>query len=147
MKGKIQVREEWLQLLPHPHQPTGGVRLLGGHHLGFHRPRSVCCQVHRQITYVCIILKSGSKSEIFWLFNQGCQMVYFQTKIPLYVQFRGPCHLVYFTASMVILCGHIFYGHLVCLFPFWYVVPRKFWQPCFHLVYNLSSSSPFLSIF
>jgi hypothetical protein len=24
----------------------------------------------------------------------------------------------------------IFYGHLVYLFPFRYVVPRKIWQPC-----------------
>jgi hypothetical protein len=24
----------------------------------------------------------------------------------------------------------IFYGHLVYFPPFWYVVPRKIWQPC-----------------
>jgi hypothetical protein len=24
----------------------------------------------------------------------------------------------------------IFYGHLVYFSPFWYVVPRKIWQPC-----------------
>jgi hypothetical protein len=23
-----------------------------------------------------------------------------------------------------------FYGYLVCSFPFWFVVPRKIWQPC-----------------
>jgi hypothetical protein len=23
----------------------------------------------------------------------------------------------------------IFYGHLVYIYPFWYVVPRKIWQP------------------
>jgi hypothetical protein len=28
---------------------------------------------------------------------------------------------------------HIFGGNLVYLFPFWYVVPRKIWQPCFLL--------------
>jgi hypothetical protein len=25
----------------------------------------------------------------------------------------------------------IFYGHFGVFFPFWYVVPRKIWQPCF----------------
>jgi hypothetical protein len=24
----------------------------------------------------------------------------------------------------------IFYGYLVCFSPFWYVIPRKIWQPC-----------------
>jgi hypothetical protein len=30
-----------------------------------------------------------------------------------------------------ILYGHLvhFVGHLVYFFPFWYVVPKKFWQP------------------
>jgi hypothetical protein len=26
----------------------------------------------------------------------------------------------------------IFYGYLVHFFPFWYVQPRKVWQPCGH---------------
>jgi hypothetical protein len=33
-------------------------------------------------------------------------------------------YFVYFTAI-----GYIFYGHLVYFSPFWYVVPRKIWQP------------------
>jgi hypothetical protein len=46
-------------------------------------------------------------------------------------------HLVYFTAIWSIsLAFGIFYGHLVYFvahfgkfFPFWFVVPRKIWQP------------------
>jgi hypothetical protein len=26
----------------------------------------------------------------------------------------------------------ILYGHLVYFYPFWYVVARKIWQPCFN---------------
>jgi hypothetical protein len=64
-----------------------------------------------------------------------CQMAYFQTKntnLGLAMKdiglFYG--HLVYFWPF------GIFYGYLVhfmitwCFFPFWYVVPRKIWQPC-----------------
>jgi hypothetical protein len=53
------------------------------------------------------------------------------------------CHLVYFTAVWSILLPFgLFYCHLlyfvaICyilwlfgiIFPFWYVVPRKIWQP------------------
>jgi hypothetical protein len=40
-------------------------------------------------------------------------------------------HLVYFTAIGNILWKFsIFCGHLVYLFPFWYVAPIKIWQPC-----------------
>jgi hypothetical protein len=40
-------------------------------------------------------------------------------------------HLVYFTAIRYILRPlGIFYGHLVYFSLFWYVVPRKIWQPC-----------------
>jgi hypothetical protein len=40
-------------------------------------------------------------------------------------------HLVYFTALRYILCPFgIFNGYLVYFPPFWYVVPRKIWQPC-----------------
>jgi hypothetical protein len=39
-------------------------------------------------------------------------------------------HLVYFTAILTILWPFgIFCGHLVNFSPFWYVVPRKIWQP------------------
>jgi hypothetical protein len=38
-------------------------------------------------------------------------------------------HLMYFTATLHILWPFdIFYGYFS---PFWYVVPRKIWQPCF----------------
>jgi hypothetical protein len=42
-------------------------------------------------------------------------------------------HLVYFKAVWYILWQYgIFYSYLVYIFsPFWYVVPRKIWQPCF----------------
>jgi hypothetical protein len=29
----------------------------------------------------------------------------------------------------------IFYGILVCFFPFWHVAPRKIWQPSFQRIY------------
>jgi hypothetical protein len=36
-----------------------------------------------------------------------------------------------FTAILYILWTFgIFCGHLVIFFPFWYVEPRKIWQPC-----------------
>jgi hypothetical protein len=68
--------------------------------------------------------------------QQGCQMVYFQTKITIWVNFRGPCNgrcwyvlaicFTYFKAIWYILWPFsifyvhfiIFYGHLVILLPF-----------------------------
>jgi hypothetical protein len=40
------------------------------------------------------------------------------------------CHVVYFTAIWCMYC-HVVYllRHLVYCFPFWYVVPRRIWQP------------------
>jgi hypothetical protein len=39
-------------------------------------------------------------------------------------------HFVYFTAKWYILwLFGTFGGYLVYFFPFWYVVPRKIWQP------------------
>jgi hypothetical protein len=64
------------------------------------------------------------------LLNQGCQMVYFQTKNPIFegLAMEGVgisyVHLVYYTAIWYIC------GYLVGIFlPFGYVVPRKIWQP------------------
>jgi hypothetical protein len=64
---------------------------------------------------------------------------WFHTKIPIWVileclamkdvgKFYG--HLVYFTATAYILWpfGYIF-GYFGVVFPFWYVEPRKIWQP------------------
>jgi hypothetical protein len=72
--------------------------------------------------------------------GQGCQIVIFQQKIPIWVNFgesfNGRCwyivwpfrlfylHLVYFVAIW-----YIAYGHLEYFFPCWYVVTRKIWQP------------------
>jgi hypothetical protein len=40
-------------------------------------------------------------------------------------------NLVYFTAIGNTLWPFgIFWGHLIYFSPFWYVVPRKIWQPC-----------------
>jgi hypothetical protein len=64
---------------------------------------------------------------------QGCQMLYFETKNPnlgkiwrvlqwkMMVHFNG--HLAYFTSIW-----YIFWPFGI-FFPFWYVVPRKIWQP------------------
>jgi hypothetical protein len=39
-------------------------------------------------------------------------------------------HLVYFTAISCILWPFgLFCGHFGVCFPFWYIVPRKIWQP------------------
>jgi hypothetical protein len=68
-------------------------------------------------------------------FDQGCQIVYFQNKSPNLDKFLeclamtdlGKCHFVHFIHLMAI--GYILrpFGYI---FPFWYVVPRKIWQPC-----------------
>jgi hypothetical protein len=67
-------------------------------------------------------------------------MVYFQTKIPIWVYIGGPWHgkgwyiyghLKYLTSTWYILRPFgTFCGYLACILPFWYVVPRKIWQPC-----------------
>jgi hypothetical protein len=74
------------------------------------------------------------------LLKQGCQMVCFQTKNPNLGQFWKVMQwkiLVYFMDTWSILRSFvIFYRHLVELvviwyiFPFWYFVPKKIWQPC-----------------
>jgi hypothetical protein len=39
-------------------------------------------------------------------------------------------HLKYLLATWNIsLPFGLFFGHLVCFSPFWYIVPRKIWQP------------------
>jgi hypothetical protein len=69
---------------------------------------------------------------------QGCQMVCFQTKNPNWSTFWRVLQwrlVAYFMDTWSILWSFVtFYGHLVWLvvyiFPFWYFVPRKIWQPC-----------------
>jgi hypothetical protein len=88
---------------------------------------------------------------------QGCKMAYFQTKIPILVNFGGSCngkcwyilwpfglfygHLVYFT-----------YGRLVYLMVIWYILPMAIWYilymviwcifPTFGMLYQEKSGSP-----
>jgi hypothetical protein len=80
--------------------------------------------------------------------NQGCQVVYFQTKNPNLGKFWSVLQckmLVYFMAiwSSLRPFGR-FCVNLVCfiviwyIFPPWNVAPRKIWQPCskhFHQTY------------
>jgi hypothetical protein len=85
-------------------------------------------------------------------YSQCCQMVYFQTKNPNLGKIpkrscNGRCWYFIIIVSVLQPNG-IFYGHLVHLvviwyifpvlvyfsrfgifFPFWYIVPRKIWQP------------------
>jgi hypothetical protein len=69
--------------------------------------------------------------------NQGCQMAYFPTKYPDLGKFRSVLQwnmLVYYSAIwyiwyMVWLFSVPFWYVLVCFGMFWYVVPRKIWQP------------------
>jgi hypothetical protein len=72
--------------------------------------------------------------------EEGCQMAYFQTKNPNLGKFwmgweMGNVdifydHLVYFTAVLVYFVTSWYILWLFGTFlPFWYVVPRKIWQP------------------
>jgi hypothetical protein len=80
--------------------------------------------------------------------KQGCQMVYFQTKNPSLGKFWSVlewkmlilcCHLVDVTVIWNILWHFgILYSHLVYFPPFWYVGPRKIWQPCTQDVFSFS---------
>jgi hypothetical protein len=66
-------------------------------------------------------------------------MAYFHTKKGLAIKDVSIFydHLVYFTAFGYILWQYgIFYGCLECFPPFWYVVPRKIWQPCLLPTHN-----------
>jgi hypothetical protein len=81
----------------------------------------------------CLKIRDDAQSRVArWLI--------FKPKIPIWVNFGGSCiercwflyvygHLVYFKAIRYSLrpCGVVTY--LECFFPFWYVVPRKIWQP------------------
>jgi hypothetical protein len=72
--------------------------------------------------------------------EQGCQMVFFKPKIPIWINFGGSCngrcwfilrplglfydYWVYFVAVWYFLLS---FG---IFFPFWYVGEGKIWQPC-----------------
>jgi hypothetical protein len=64
---------------------------------------------------------------------QGCQMFIFRTKIVIWVHFGESCSGIFWSIlidiwSMVRPFDIISYN-LVYFHPFWYVVPRKIWQP------------------
>jgi hypothetical protein len=72
---------------------------------------------------------------------QGCQMVYFQTKKPLFGYIFGGLgidivgtvcgHSVYFTTIWYVSWPFgTFCGHSLNFLPFWYVAHIKLWQPC-----------------
>jgi hypothetical protein len=72
--------------------------------------------------------------------HQGCQMVYFQTKNQNLGNFLGSCNgrcCIFMNNWSILQPFGKLYGHLVqfvviwYISPrFWYVVPRKIWQPC-----------------
>jgi hypothetical protein len=65
----------------------------------------------------------------------------FKPKIPLWVNFGGSCnwrcwHILWPFGLFYFHLVYSTYGHLVyfgIFFPFWYVVPRKIWQPWSHI--------------
>jgi hypothetical protein len=74
-------------------------------------------------------------------YSRGCQMVYFLTKIHIYVNFWGPrngiCygHLVCILTTLVYFVPFgIHFDHFgIFLYNSWYClafIPRKIWQPC-----------------
>jgi hypothetical protein len=74
-------------------------------------------------------------------------MVYFQTKNTNLGKFWRIWQWkmsVNFVAIWSILWPFvIFYGYLVWFFSFWYVAPRKIWQPCkaFHYIFDFKIDS------
>jgi hypothetical protein len=67
-------------------------------------------------------------AKYFWSHVQGCQMAYFQTKKTVWVKFGGNGVLWQFGIPILRPFG-LFYGYLLYFSPFWYVAPRKIWQP------------------
>jgi hypothetical protein len=62
------------------------------------------------------------------------------------VYFYG--HLVYFMAIWYILWSFgIFYGHLICISRFGFVVSRKIWQPCRIVATHLFLDSPIVFVY
>jgi hypothetical protein len=70
---------------------------------------------------------------------QGCQMVYFKTKTPIWVNFEGPKNT---KCRYILWSCRIFHGHWYILWPFgnvviiWYVLPR------FGILYHEESGNP-----
>jgi hypothetical protein len=67
-------------------------------------------------------------------FEQGCQMVYFQTKIPISVHFGRPWNYEFgvFSVHLEFVLPFLYFCGIVDIFfTFWFVVRSKIWQPCF----------------
>jgi hypothetical protein len=74
--------------------------------------------------------------------KQGCHTRIFEPKVAIWEKLwrvlQGKVLVCYMNICTILLPFRIhflwsfgiFYGHLVCLIPFWYVVPRKTWQSC-----------------
>jgi hypothetical protein len=65
--------------------------------------------------------------------DQGCQMLYFQTKnrnLGKFCSFAMEEGGVFYGRLVYLTAIWYFLGHLVYFFPFWYFVFRKIWQPC-----------------
>jgi hypothetical protein len=78
---------------------------------------------------------------IFSSTNQGCQLAFFQTKIPIWVTFGGSYNerCWYILCPFGILCR--FYRHWVYFSQFWYVVAREIWHPCYGVLVRKSTHS------
>jgi hypothetical protein len=105
------------------------------------------------------VFMGGENSESCWIFNQilsfavfGLKIVLstkvfrpifryllqlwtkvagwyiFKPKIPIWVNFGGSCNG---RRWYILWPSGLFYGHCGMFFLFWYVVPRKIWQPCY----------------
>jgi hypothetical protein len=60
----------------------------------------------------------------------------FKPKIPIWINFGGPFMAIWsILPPLGIVCGHLVYFGI--FFPFWYVVPRKIWQPWFRSLHEL----------
>jgi hypothetical protein len=110
------------------------------------------------VTFIYVIRGHGDSWHAVVSTDQGCQMVCFQTKNPNLSKFWRVKHwgmLVYFTDTWSILRSlvicilwtfGIVCGKLEYLFPFWYFVPRKIWQPCYGRAHRTAKHCPSLYI-
>jgi hypothetical protein len=79
--------------------------------------------------------RPGLPDGIFW--NQKSQFGYILECLTMKDVAKFYCSSVYFTAFPNILFPFCtFCGHFGIYFPFWYVVPRKIWHPCFRPIHQ-----------
>jgi hypothetical protein len=99
--------------------------------------KGVWCEVVRAYLNTCVQV---SRIHIKMLPNRVARRQIFKPIIPIWVNFggscKGRCWYTYFMANWSVLrqfrifCGHSVYFRVISFFLFWYVVPRKIWQPC-----------------